>query len=62
MTHRFVSMYWGAETATRVANGLEYAPHTDPHWDPFAVIHGLVPQCGRSLMDCVGPAKVPEES
>ncbi|GAC1589057.1 MAG: DJ-1/PfpI family protein [Acidimicrobiales bacterium] len=31
----------GEETATRVADGVEYEPHRDPSWDPFAAKNGL---------------------
>jgi transcriptional regulator GlxA family with amidase domain len=33
----------GAEAASRLAAMTEYEWHTDPAWDPFAKMHGLVP-------------------
>jgi transcriptional regulator GlxA family with amidase domain len=32
----------GSEVAHSVADNTEYEWHTDPHWDPFAALHGLV--------------------
>lgn len=31
----------GEETAARVSDGVEYEPHRDPSWDPFAAKNGL---------------------
>jgi len=30
------------DLAQRVADNTEYEWHVDPHWDPFAALHGLV--------------------
>ncbi|KAF3916968.1 hypothetical protein AA313_de0207499 [Arthrobotrys entomopaga] len=48
---------WGAAVADQTFNGIEYAPHQDPDWDPFAIINN-VPGADktRSLKDCVVPA------
>ena len=32
----------GVEAAQEAAIYAEYDPHTDPEWDPFAKVHGLV--------------------
>lgn len=41
MAYAFLSHLYGKddENLTRVMNGIEYSPHTDPHWDPYSVIH-----------------------
>lgn len=39
MMYAFLSFYYGSEQVNITMNGIEYAPHTDPHWDPFAVVH-----------------------
>ncbi|GAC1375740.1 MAG: hypothetical protein NVSMB4_04120 [Acidimicrobiales bacterium] len=31
----------GGETAAKVTDGVEYEPHADPSWDPFAARNGL---------------------
>lgn len=60
LAYRFVQVVWGPELAVNVANVLEYAPHTDPHWDPYSVVF-KVPGAdyNRSMTDCVGPAQLP---
>jgi transcriptional regulator GlxA family with amidase domain len=40
-TFAFIAKIWGEEVATSIANIIEYERHTDPHWDPFAAIHGV---------------------
>lgn len=60
MAYAFIRHYWckRPEVAVGVANGVEYAPHTDKDWDPFSVIHNIPgANHSRSLVDCVGPAK-----
>ncbi|MCX8072056.1 MAG: DJ-1/PfpI family protein [Candidatus Binatia bacterium] len=37
-----IARYFGAETAEQIATATEYEWHRDPHWDPFARMHGLV--------------------
>ncbi|MEO5837476.1 MAG: DJ-1/PfpI family protein [Acidimicrobiales bacterium] len=32
----------GSDVAQSVADNTEYEWHVDPHWDPFAALHGLV--------------------
>ncbi|EPS45485.1 hypothetical protein H072_512 [Dactylellina haptotyla CBS 200.50] len=57
MTYAFMKDIYGATVANNVYNGMEYAPHQDPNWDPFAIIHnvpGADPR--RPLKDCAGPA------
>lgn len=41
MMYAFLSFYYGSEHVNATMNGIEYAPHTDPHWDPFAVVHNV---------------------
>jgi putative intracellular protease/amidase len=41
MMYAFLSHYYGSEHVNETLNGIEYVPHTDPHWDPFAVVHNV---------------------
>ncbi|KAK6541986.1 hypothetical protein TWF694_007759 [Orbilia ellipsospora] len=62
MTYAFLKMFYGTDdpkttdTLTQVMNGMEYAPHTDPHWDPYGVVYN-VPGADTSqpLQGCVRP-------
>ncbi|KAH8889102.1 class I glutamine amidotransferase-like protein [Thozetella sp. PMI_491] len=57
MTYAFLKHAYGAEIIDGVMNGIEYAPHADPSWDPFSVVHN-VPGAdkNRPLTDCIAPA------
>jgi len=37
----YMEKVYGCETATQVANSMEYERHRDPSWDPFADLYGL---------------------
>lgn len=41
MTYAFLKHFYGDkdESLSYTMNLIEYAPHTDPHWDPFAIVH-----------------------
>jgi len=41
MVYAFLKHYYGKDDddLSTVMNNIEYAPHTDPHWDPFSVVH-----------------------
>lgn len=56
MTYAFFKMLLGEDKAATVMNRIEYSPHLDKAWDPYAVVH-KVPgaDLSRSLGDCVGP-------
>jgi putative intracellular protease/amidase len=42
MVYAFAKEYYGEDKEVKtVLNGIEYAPHTDPHWDPFSVVHNV---------------------
>ncbi|KAK4157766.1 class I glutamine amidotransferase-like protein [Chaetomidium leptoderma] len=58
MVYAFLSHYYSNDMAAvnEMINLIEYAPHEDPHWDPFAIVHkvpGADPN--GSLVDCVKP-------
>lgn len=36
MTYAFIASEFSPALAQQIAQGLEYEPHTDPHWDPFS--------------------------
>ena len=38
MTYAFISEIFSLDIARRIANIMEYEPHTDPNWDPFSEI------------------------
>ena len=40
-TLAFVQKFWGAEQANKTARAMEYEPHTNASWDPFAEYYGL---------------------
>lgn len=60
MTYAFIREYYGADDdmPLRVVNLMEYAPHTDAHWDPFSVVHNVpgADAAQRGLADCTKPA------
>ncbi len=41
MTYAFMKFLYGDEVVDAVMNSIEYAPHTNPHWDPFSVVHNV---------------------
>jgi len=38
MTYAFLKHLYGEEPIDKMMNIIEYAPHTDAHWDPFSVV------------------------
>ncbi|KAK0702235.1 class I glutamine amidotransferase-like protein, partial [Lasiosphaeris hirsuta] len=56
MTYAFLRHLYGSddEGLTTLMSTIEYAPHTNPHWDPFAVVN-KVPGANETagLIDCV---------
>ncbi|KAE9362976.1 class I glutamine amidotransferase-like protein [Stipitochalara longipes BDJ] len=56
MTYAFMKYVYGSDDLDPVMNSIEYAPHTNPHWDPFSIVHD-VPGADKnmSLIDCTGP-------
>ena len=41
MMYAFMKHYYGTREINGVMNTIEFAPHTDPHWDPFAAVHNV---------------------
>jgi hypothetical protein len=41
MTYAFLTHLYGSDHIDYVMNLIEYAPHTNPHWDPFSVVHNV---------------------
>lgn len=43
MMYAFLAHYYSDDEAgvQNMINGVEYAPHTDPHWDPFSIVHNV---------------------
>ncbi|KFY49017.1 hypothetical protein V495_00830 [Pseudogymnoascus sp. VKM F-4514 (FW-929)] len=57
MTYAFLKSVYGTDDLDAVMNGIEYAPHTNPDWDPFSVVHNVPgANTNMSLLDCTGPA------
>ncbi len=42
MALALIERIWGAERREQIRIGAEYDWHSDPNWDPFAKVHGLV--------------------
>jgi transcriptional regulator GlxA family with amidase domain len=38
MTYALLGWMYGTEKLNATVNNIEYAPHTDEHWDPYAVV------------------------
>jgi hypothetical protein len=39
MTYAFLKNLYGDEPdIVNLTNNIEYAPHTDPRWDPFSIV------------------------
>lgn len=41
MAYEFMKEVYGMDDLITVMNAIEYAPHTNPHWDPFSVVHNV---------------------
>ncbi len=41
MTYAFLKSVYGTDDLDPIMNIIEYAPHTNPHWDPFSVVHNV---------------------
>ena len=43
MMYAFLKHLYGETDPMLIAtmNGIEYAPHTDPDWDPFSIVHNV---------------------
>lgn len=41
MTYAFLKSVYGADDVDDMMNLIEYAPHTDPHWDPFSIVYDV---------------------
>ncbi|KAJ3275983.1 hypothetical protein HK104_003797 [Borealophlyctis nickersoniae] len=48
MIYYFMSKLYGEKLARRMTNIIEYMPNTDPTWDPFAEIWGVVNNTAKS--------------
>ncbi|ORY16211.1 class I glutamine amidotransferase-like protein [Clohesyomyces aquaticus] len=57
MTYTFMKHLYGTDDIDQVMNIIEYAPHQDPHWDPFSLVWN-VPGANKngSMVGCAGPA------
>ncbi|KAJ6265927.1 class I glutamine amidotransferase-like protein [Bipolaris maydis] len=57
MTYAWLSHVYGAEGAVnQQTNGIEYAPHLDSSWDPYAIVFNVPgANASRPCQDCVGP-------
>lgn len=50
MTYAFLKSVYGTDDLDAVMNGIEYAPHTNPDWDPFSVVHNVRALLSELLM------------
>lgn len=54
MAYAFLSHVYGEDDQglIQVMNAIEYAPHTDAHWDPFSVFHkASLPLCSANYFE-----------
>jgi hypothetical protein len=51
MAYAFMAHLYGKEDQGLIdtMNGIEYAPHTDPTWDPFSVVQKVHPSFEEQL-------------
>jgi transcriptional regulator GlxA family with amidase domain len=49
MTYALFSWLYGNEKLNETMNIVEYSPHTDEHWDPYAVVHKVSVLRGERL-------------
>ncbi|KAF3903209.1 hypothetical protein ABW20_dc0102309 [Dactylellina cionopaga] len=57
MAAAFFKMFYGEERVNWTLNDMEYAPHTDPNDDPFAIVHNVTgADMSRPLRTCALPA------
>ena len=60
MTYAFLTSIYGSDVIDGIMNEIEYAPHTDPHWDPFSVVYdvsGFI--LYNSLCRCANNLQIP---
>ncbi|EPE32483.1 P-loop containing nucleoside triphosphate hydrolase [Glarea lozoyensis ATCC 20868] len=53
MTYAFLTHLYGSDHIDYIMNLIEYAPHTNPHWDPFSVVHNVPEQTRTHLYQTV---------
>jgi putative intracellular protease/amidase len=61
MMYAFLKHLYGEDdpNLATTMNVIEYAPHTDPDWDPFSIVHNVPGHTNGSLESCVRPAGTP---
>ncbi|CBX90446.1 hypothetical protein LEMA_P065720.1 [Plenodomus lingam JN3] len=61
MMYEFLGQFYGKEGALNyMTNVIEYAPHTNPNWDPYGPVHNVPGANATSpTLDCVGPVPLP---
>jgi putative intracellular protease/amidase len=57
MMYAWLKHFYGeTENLKSSINGMEYAPHQDPTWDPYSIVHNVPgAEQGRGLESCVKP-------
>jgi len=40
-TYALFEMLYGPQTINYMTNVIEYAPHLDPHWDPYSAVFNV---------------------
>jgi transcriptional regulator GlxA family with amidase domain len=57
MMYAWLKHFYGETKNLKSAiNGMEYAPHQDPTWDPYSIVHNVPgAEQGRGLESCVKP-------
>jgi len=41
MTYALLSWMYGSKDVNKTMNLMEFSPHTNPEWDPYAVVHNV---------------------
>ncbi|KAL2256396.1 hypothetical protein VTK26DRAFT_1735 [Humicola hyalothermophila] len=59
MMYAFLKHPYGENDPVLIAtmNGIEYAPHTGPDWDPFSIVHNVPGHANGSMESCVRPVR-----
>lgn len=58
-TYALFSRLYGAQPLNYLLNVIEYAPHLDPSWDPYATAFNVSKSNNSTWQSCVNPVTMP---
>ncbi|CAI9627901.1 unnamed protein product [Alternaria burnsii] len=58
-TYALFSRLYGAQPLNYMLNVIEYAPHLDPSWDPYATAFNVSKSNNSTWQSCVNPVTMP---